>query len=76
MLVLSSFDGIFFPVGVVIHSLCLVFFICGLSLLSNPQSITYYPHFDNSRSPPTNRSNSYHVDTDFSIDFITYLISC
>ena len=51
--------------------LCFVFYICSLSLISSPQSITYHPYLDSSRSPPTRRRNSYHIDTDCSVALMT-----
>ena len=71
----SFWEGILLPDGVVTHREWFVFCICGLSFLSSPQSITYHPHLDNSRSPPTNRSKSYHVEMDCSIALITISLS-
>ena len=51
----------------------LFFYICSLSLISSPQSITYHQHLDSSRSPPTRRRNSYYIDTDCSVALMTII---
>ena len=52
--------------------LCWEYCINGSSLLSNFQSIKYYPHFYNYNSTPMNSNISYQVDTESSIVFITF----